>query len=113
MTQETFLQTIGKSDLISPALFKAWTFEIMQSKAVTTDAARNALHPLKVHQTMIGKFLCFCYLCRSVYFPLFQHPPCHQKNWGTKFKGKNMERKRKRGKKEDGKKKKERNKKKE
>ena len=56
MTKDTFLNTIGTSDFISAELFKKWTIEIMQSGPMKSDATRNAHHPLKVHQTTIGKF---------------------------------------------------------
>ena len=47
MSKDTFLQTIGESDFISPELFKNWTFEIMKNESVTSDATRFALYPLK------------------------------------------------------------------
>jgi len=55
MTKDTFLQTIGDSDFISPDLFKAWTFEIMKCDGVKIDATRFALHPLKIQQTVIER----------------------------------------------------------
>ncbi len=47
MSKDTFLQTIGESDFISPELFKNWTFEIMKNESVKIDATRFALYPLK------------------------------------------------------------------
>jgi len=53
MTKDTFLSTIGKSELISDGQFKAWTFEFMNSAGITTDETRFALNPLKIQQTTI------------------------------------------------------------
>ena len=55
MTKDTFLNTIGKSELISDGQFKAWTFEFMNSAGITTDETRFALNPLKIQQTTIGQ----------------------------------------------------------
>ena len=55
MTKDTFLNTIGSSELISDGQFKAWAFDFMNSPTVKKDVSRFALSPLKIHQTTIGQ----------------------------------------------------------
>ena len=51
--EDSFLNTIGPSNFLSPELFKNWTFEVMKNKVKV--ASRFALNPYKIQQTSIER----------------------------------------------------------